>query len=274
MWQAQTEATADSDVAQPDRKADAEAVQKKEKEGAHSMKIVKWKQKNNAAFAGTCHKKQKNSGAAMVMVLIVTAVILAFCLSLLLVTYSLFSQTTRQTTRQQCRFLAQSFAEGFQAELADPDSDLCANLSRQIELGKWAASEDTEDESTDTDGKEDGGKEERQDAVKELVFMLDDSAIPADYNLKVTLSYTVNTADDDGDGGDGGDDGDDQDKTNPDSPGQNAGSGQESGGSTSDPDDSTKTYAITAKIRCTRGEEGGRDTQYYELETVYQSVSL
>ena len=61
--------------------------------------------------------RNNQSGVAMIMVLIVGAVILVFCLSLLLVTYSLFAQTSRQTTRLQCKMMAQSFSESLKEEL-------------------------------------------------------------------------------------------------------------------------------------------------------------
>lgn len=199
------------------------------------------------------HKKKNrhrrdNEGAAMVMVLIVTAVILVFCLSLLLVTYSLLAQTVRQTTRMQCKWLAQSFSEALQKEITDPDSDLCSYLAEQITAGKWT-------DSAEPDGN------------GQLVLFLDEAVIPADYNLKVVLTYSQNTAEDDVEEPE---EEDDQDNTEPDGKQLQNSTAREK----TDPDQEVQIYTMTAEIRCVRGAEDGSDTQSYELECVYPAVSL
>ena len=60
----------------------------------------------------TTGRKQlnKNAGSAMIVALVVCVVVMTMCLMLLLVTYTLFSQTSRQNTQMQCKQMAQSFA--------------------------------------------------------------------------------------------------------------------------------------------------------------------
>lgn len=196
-------------------------------------------------------KKDKNAGVAMVVVLIVGAVVMVFCLSLLLAAYTLFSQTNRQVTQEQCKILTQSTAEMLSAELKNPDSALSGYLGTQIQSGKWISEEIANTaEPGDIDA----------DAVSKLVMTLEDGGESGDYHVAVTFSYSLNLPEDDG--GDDDDDDDDQDDT---------GNGGTSGGAESGGNGS---YTIRAVIRCTRGDGTGRDVQYYELETVFSSVSL
>lgn len=189
-------------------------------------------------------KKSKaldNKGAAMLMVLIVSAVVLVFCLSLLLLTYSLFAQTSRQTTRVQCKLLAQSCEETLKAELQNPSSELSLYLKQQIQSENWI---------------EEG----------RLPLHLDTQGGTGDYRVSISLTYSVNIADDDG-GDDGGDDNDDQDHDLNGDPvsGGNAKAAAAEG-------ESSTGYSIKAVIRCTRGEGTDRDTQYYEIETTFPNV--
>ena len=196
-------------------------------------------------------KKDKNAGVAMVVVLIVGAVVMVFCLSLLLAAYTLFSQTNRQVTQEQCKILTQSTAEMLSAELKNPDSALSGYLGTQIQSGKWISEEIANTaEPGDIDA----------DAVSKLVMTLEDGGESGDYHVAVTFSYSLNLPEDDG--GDDDDDDDDQDDT---------GNGGTSGGAESGGNGS---YTIRAVIRCTRGDGTGRDVQFYELETVFSSVSL
>ncbi len=234
-----------------------------------------------------CFQRKRNilrnnqSGVAMLMVLIVGAVILVFCLSLLLVTYSLFAQTARQTTRLQCKMMAQSFSESLQEELSDSSSDLAVYLGEQIRNGNWKSSMDGIDEEEPDD-------EENPDAVSELILNLDDSSTLSDYHLSVTLTYSLNAADDEE--GDGGEDEDDQDdslsgndadsgnqqngkQNNQQNNRQNEGN-QNGSGEGTDPNDAVATYTVNALITCMRGDGNDRDTQYYVLETSYPAVSF
>lgn len=221
--------------------------------------------------------RNNQSGVAMLMVLIVGAVILVFCLSLLLVTYSLFAQTSRQTTRLQCKMMAQSFSESLKEELSDSSSDLAVYLGKQIRDGNWKSSMGGMDEEEPEDA-------ENPDAVSELVLNLDDSSALSDYHLSVTLTYSLNAADDEESGG--GDDEDDQDDTlsgnDADSGNQqngkqnnqqNKGTQNESGEGT-DSENVVATYTVNALITCMRGDGNDRDTQYYVLETSYPAVSF
>ena len=230
-----------------------------------------------------CFQRKRNilrnnqSGVAMLMVLIVGAVILVFCLSLLLVTYSLFAQTSRQTTRLQCKIMAQSFSESLKEELSDSSSNLAVYLGEQISNGNWKSSMDGIDEEEPDDV-------ENPDAVSELVLNLDDSSTLSDYHLSVTLTYSLNAADDEE--GDGGDDEDDQDdslsENDVDSGNQQNGKqnnqqnkgNQNGSGEGTNPADAVATYTVDAVITCMRGDGNDRDTQYYVLETSYPAVSF
>ena len=203
-------------------------------------------------------KKDKNAGVAMVVVLIVGAVVMVFCLSLLLAAYTLFSQTNRQVTQEQCKILTQSTAEMLSAELKNPDSALSGYLGTQIQSGKWISEETAKTaEPGDIDA----------DAVSKLVMTLEDGGESGDYHVAVTFSYSLNLPEDDG----GDDDDDDQDDTGNGGTSGGAESGGTSGGAESGGNGS---YTIRAVIRCTRGDGTGRDVQFYELETVFSSVSL
>lgn len=218
-------------------------------------------------------KKDKNAGVAMVVVLIVGAVVMVFCLSLLLAAYTLFSQTNRQVTQEQCKILTQSTAEMLSAELKNPDSALSGYLGTQIQSGKWISEETAKTaEPGDIDA----------DAVSKLVMTLEDGGESGDYHVAVTFSYSLNLPEDDG--GDDDDDDDDQDDTGNGGTSGGAESGGTSGGTESGgtaggtesggTSGGNGSYTIRAVIRCTRGDGTGRDVQYYELETVFSSVSL
>ncbi|MGN0379228.1 MAG: hypothetical protein ACI4EU_06540 [Butyrivibrio sp.] len=201
-----------------------------------------------------------DSGVAMIFVMIVGAVVLAFCLSMLLVTYTLFSQTSRQTTQMQCKLLAQTFSESFGEELKEPDSEICEYLGRQIKNGSWVSIEAPED-STETD------------CVKELVLDLDDSDKIGDYALSVKLTYSVNVADDDEEETATEDDDQDDEQEN----GDSGNAGEEVTGNNAENKDlqvGNGTYCISALIKCSRGDASDRDFQYYTIETTYQEVTL
>lgn len=62
-------------------------------------------------------KKRRNQGSAMMVAIVVSMVVLAFCLSLLLVSYALFSSSVRKVTQNQCRELAKSVSLELEQEL-------------------------------------------------------------------------------------------------------------------------------------------------------------
>lgn len=200
--------------------------------------------------------KDDDSGVAMIFVMIVSAVVLAFCLSMLLVTYTLFTQTSRQTTQMQCKLLVQTFSESLGEELKDPDSEISRYLGNQIRNGLWV-SEGTSEETM------------QSGAFRELKLNMDDSCKPGDYNLSVTLTYSLNVQEDDENETEAGRDDQDEDfgntgVTNPD-PGL--------GGST-EPPAGNGTYCINASVKCERGEMSERDVQYYVIDMIYPAVAL
>ncbi len=81
--------------------------------------------------------RKDNRGVATLFSLIVATIIMGFCLSLLMVSYTLFSQTNRQISEQQCKMMAQSFGEQLKNELQDPSSGLVQYMQQSIESGKW-----------------------------------------------------------------------------------------------------------------------------------------
>ena len=62
-------------------------------------------------------KKKYNHGSAMVFVLAVMAVIVVLCLSLLLLSYSLFASSLNYEDQEQCQILATSLSNELQDEL-------------------------------------------------------------------------------------------------------------------------------------------------------------
>lgn len=75
-----------------------------------------------------------NSGSAMVMTLIVGMVVMAFCLSLLLVAFTLFTQMNHNTIQFQCKTLAQSYLESLKNDFSNPDSDMIKYLNSKMEM--------------------------------------------------------------------------------------------------------------------------------------------
>jgi hypothetical protein len=68
-------------------------------------------------------KREKNQGAAMIIALVVSVVIMAFALSLLLLSYSLFSSVSGNTIQTQCKELAKSVNSELGQELMDTGYD-------------------------------------------------------------------------------------------------------------------------------------------------------
>ena len=240
-----------------------------------------------------CCAGYANAGVAMVMVMIVSAVVMVFCLTLLLVTYTLFSQNVRQMSSLQCKLLAQSVAESLAQEFENPDSELSKYLSAQIQNNTWVA-QNVSAEAGAQGNEESAG----ENAVSELELLLDAGGKTDDYRVSVTLTYSLNVADDDGK--DDGDDEDDQDQelSGGGGAGDNGGakqtqgqsqslsqeteSGEPNSGEASGEGNANETgngagngsYAIEAVICCMRGDGTDRDTQSYTIETEYPAVTL
>ena len=198
-------------------------------------------------------QRLNNAGVAMLMVLIVSAVVMVFCLSLLLVTYSLFTQTSRQTTGMQCRLLAQSSAESIREELKDPSSELSVYLKSQIQSGNWVPEDALEEAEGDLP---------QNGTFERLRFHLNMGDKTPDYRVTVVMTYSLNATDEESGGDEGGDDNDDQDHT--------LTHDSVSGGNARE----YRSYSLKAVIRCTRGETTDRDSQYYEIETGIPAITF
>jgi hypothetical protein len=68
-------------------------------------------------------KKKQNQGAAMIVAIVVSVVLMAFALSLLLLSYSLVSSVSGNVVETQCKELAKSVSEEIGQELMDVNYD-------------------------------------------------------------------------------------------------------------------------------------------------------
>lgn len=206
-------------------------------------------------------KQQNNSGVAMIFAVIVGVVVMVFCLSLLLVTYTLYAQASRQTTRTQCKVFAQSFQENFEQELTDTGSSLNQYLADCINDGEWIS----EEEAAVTPAGEMGTR------VSELKLDMSQDVVSS-YKVTVVLSYGINETDDEE--GTTEDDEDDQDdETDPglipsDGPSGDPGAPDTPGGP------GNGSYTVHAKITCVRDSMEASDAQSYTIEAEYPTVSL
>lgn len=106
--------------------------------------------KEVSSFAKNIRVLNNNRGSAMITALVVGLVILAFCLSMLLVSYTLFAQTSRQNTQLQCKNIAQSFSEELKSELEDgKNAELTEYLKSEIGAKLDEAKADLEPGSTE-----------------------------------------------------------------------------------------------------------------------------
>ena len=64
--------------------------------------------------------KEENRGSAMIVAIVVSMVVVVFCLSLLLVSYALFSSSVRRLTQNQCRELSKTISIEIEKELTTP----------------------------------------------------------------------------------------------------------------------------------------------------------
>lgn len=204
-----------------------------------------------------------NSGVAMIVAMIVGVVVMIFCLSLLLVTYTFYTQTVKTTTNEQCKMLAQSFSETLGKDMEDPDSDICLYLGEQMKNGYWVASVVDEDETLSGD------------QVSDLIVDMKDTPGMGDYHISVVFSFIVNIPEDDENDGNEEDDQDDgltDENPSESNPGE--------GGAPQDPEENGPTgpveggsYCIRAKIQCYRGELSSNDVPLY-IETEYPMVTF
>lgn len=68
----------------------------------------------------------------MITALVVGIIVFAFCLSMLLVSYTLFAQVSRNQVQLGCKTIALSFAEELQKELDDDGSELSVYLKDKL----------------------------------------------------------------------------------------------------------------------------------------------
>lgn len=64
--------------------------------------------------------KEENRGSAMIVAIVVSMVVVVFSLSLLLVSYALFSSSVRRVTQNQCRELSKTISIEIEKELTTP----------------------------------------------------------------------------------------------------------------------------------------------------------
>ncbi len=89
-------------------------------------------------------KNSDDSGVAMIFALIVGVVIMTFCLMLLMVAYTLFSQTSRVLSQSQCKILSQTLANQIADRLEEMQPNgMAANNDLQVELKNRIAGKDS-----------------------------------------------------------------------------------------------------------------------------------
>jgi len=120
---------------------------------------------------GRIKLKEDNRGSAMITAIVVGVVMMAFALSLLAITYTLYAQTARRTVQIQCRYLAESVGDDLKSEIEDKESHLYKVLASHvykvragstIHTGTWKAqgvnateASETMEYKLDTKGDED-----------------------------------------------------------------------------------------------------------------------
>ena len=210
-----------------------------------------------------CRKKlhSDDSGVAMIMALIVGVVVMAFCLSLLLVSYSLFAQTNRKNTGLQCKLLAQSCGEMLEAELTDENSDMTKYLQYKMQeessaYGAWIAENETTERIEELQGKG--------------LFTYEDLQLEIDasgYEIHLFISYKHGAGDDVGDTGEEGNGPDDEVED-----GDAEAGIQETvneGNTAKQAKSATEKRRVKITIQCIRGVASDRDKQVYTLEEEY-----
>ena len=65
--------------------------------------------------------KKDNKGAAMIVALVVMTVLMMFCLSLLLVVYSLYTSILKKNSALQCKEACKTMSFELQSELTEPE---------------------------------------------------------------------------------------------------------------------------------------------------------
>ncbi|MGN0385089.1 MAG: hypothetical protein ACI4EX_04325 [Lachnospiraceae bacterium] len=204
-----------------------------------------------------------DSGVAMIMALIVGVVVMAFCLSLLLVTYTLYAQTARKNAQMQCKVLAQSYVECLRTELADPDSDMVKYLQYKMTdtsspYGVWTATNASADDIALLTGR-------GLDPYEVLQLEIDASG----YWLNLFMTYQAGV--DDGEGGEEGEEPDDEFEGDADTaePEENQAEAERQNSPLARVGTGGAKSRVSIKIQCVRGLETDRDKQVYTIEEEY-----
>lgn len=125
-----------------------------------------------------------NRGSAMITALVVGIVIFAFCLSMLLVAYTLFAQTSRTEVALGCKNLAQSTAEEIGKELGDT-----ATYSNVDSLSYYLVQKGQEFKAAEDEANA-GNAGERIEIEKKLRLELNSSNSSIDnYSIFVTFDF-------------------------------------------------------------------------------------
>ena len=67
-------------------------------------------------------ERRKNKGTAMMVVIIIIGVLIVFCFSLLLVSYTLYASQTKKASSLRCSEAANTLSKALQVELTDPNA--------------------------------------------------------------------------------------------------------------------------------------------------------
>lgn len=94
------------------------------------MTGMKWKQKIRQLY------KRRRQGSAMIVAIVVSMVVVCFCLSLLLVSYALFQSSVRRVTQNQCRELAKTASIELEKEITSPVYSDVSSQQADLAQGK------------------------------------------------------------------------------------------------------------------------------------------
>lgn len=183
-----------------------------------------------------------NRGIAMITALVVGVVVLMFCLSMLVICYSLYAETNRKSGQIQCKEMAQSVA----VELKDTfkkDCELTQFLKDQIRSGSWEASEDSD------------SFDYNYNMTLQLSGDGDVSDICKFNTVLVELCYVEDSDSGSSDDNDAG--------------GSNDGGSNDGGSNDAGAPNKGGIYRIYARITCARGDANNTD-QKYSIETMYK----
>lgn len=168
-----------------------------------------------------------NRGVAMIYAIIVGTVVMVFCLSLLLVTYTLFAETNRQNTQLQCKLMAQTFAQQLEEDMKTnvATSELVKYMGDSIKDDKWRPSNSDDAVVGET-------------RYTDLIIDCDSEV--AGYTYNIVFTYTVDLSDDEGDA--------------------------EAGAPADVPAEGSMNCTVVAKITCVRGLKTERDAISYTVD--------